>query len=68
MRHEFKFNEDFAFLIFIATFTAVIFLISGVAFLSAFLTGICLYIYLRFVYFLWSLVLRLIGHWGKPDA
>ena len=68
MKHEFKFNQDYAFLIFIAFFSALLFLISGISFLSAFLTGIFLYIYLRFVYFLWSLILRLIGRWGKPDA
>lgn len=67
MRHEFKFNEDYAFLIFISFVSSVLFLFSGVSLLSVLVTGIFMYIYLRFVYFLWSLILRLIGR-GRPDA
>ena len=67
MRHEFKFNEDYAFLIFISVVSSLLFLFSGVNVLSVLLTGIFLYIYLRFVYFLWSLIRRLIGR-GHPDA
>lgn len=71
MKPNIKFNEDFAFLMFIAAFSGALFLLSGASVLSSFLTGIFIYIYLRFTYFLWGIVLRIIdhaGHGGKPDA
>lgn len=55
------FNHDFAFLIFVSFLSGLIFLISGVGFLSAFLTAVFIYIFLRFCYFLWSIVIKLVG-------
>lgn len=70
MKPNFIFNEDYAFLMFISLFSALLFLLSGVSVMSAFLTGIFLYIYLRFIYFLWGLIRRFIGRGsgGKTDV
>lgn len=61
MKPNFIFNEDYAFLMFISLVSALLFLLSGVSVVSAFLTGIFLYIYLRFCYFLWGIIRRFLG-------
>lgn len=67
MRIKFNFDEQSAFFIFVSVFSGILFLISGVSWLSAFLTGVFIYIFLRFTYFLWSLGLRFFHRTGKPD-
>lgn len=58
------FNHEFAFLIFIAALAGIIFFFSGVGLLSSFLTGVFIYIFLRFCYFLWGILLKLLGRGG----
>lgn len=58
-----KFDKDKAFLLFVTLVTGILFLISGSGSLSAFLSGIFLYLYLRLMYFLWRLILRLCKLW-----
>ncbi len=58
------FNYDFAFLIFVSALSGLIFLISGVGLVSSFLTGVFIYIFLRFCYFLWGIILKFAGRGG----
>lgn len=63
-----KFNEDYAFLIFVSFLAGILSFFSGVSALSALLTGIFVYIFLRFCYFLWGLILKLLSRKEKPDV
>ena len=56
---KFRLNTDYAFLIFISVVTGILFLLSGSGRLSALLSGLFIYIYLRILYFTWSIVLKL---------
>lgn len=56
-----QYNEDYAFLLFVAVFTGILFLISGCNGLTSFLTGAFIYLFLRFCLFLWTIILRIIG-------
>lgn len=70
MKIEFHYNEQFAYFVFVAFLTGILCLISGVSWLSAFLTGVLIYLFLRFTYFLWNMLHRMILHLrgGHPDA
>lgn len=63
-----KLNEDYSFLIFVSIVAAILFLMSGVSILSAFLTGLFIYLFLRFCYFVWVTILRVIGRGGDKDV
>ena len=67
MTIKFNYNEEYAFFIFVSFFSGILFLISGVSWFSAFLTGLFIYIFLRFTYFLWRFVSRIFHVEGKPD-
>lgn len=56
---KFRFNTDYALLLFISLVTGILFLLFGTGGLSAFLSGLFIYIYLRILYFIWSIVLKL---------
>lgn len=58
------FKHDYAFLIFVSALSGFVFLFSGVGLLSAFLTAVFIYIFLRFCYFLWEIILKLAGRGG----
>ena len=55
------FDVNQVFLFFVALVTGIIIFISGSGLLSAFLSGLFVYVYLRFLKFIYRLVLRLIG-------
>lgn len=63
-----KFNEDYSFLIFVSIVAAILFLMSGVSILSAFLTGLFIYLFLRFCFFVWMIILRVLGRGGDKDV
>lgn len=70
MKINLKFNEEYAFLVFVSIIAGVLCFFSGVSAVSALLTGIFVYIFLRFCYFLWGLIMRIFSSRGKekPDA
>lgn len=54
---EFKrFNPDLCFFAFVAVFSAILFLIAGVGFLSVVLTAVFIYLYLRLCKFIWNII------------
>ena len=63
MRFIFKFNETFAFFIFLSFLVFIIFLATGAAVFSALLSAMIIYMFLRFAYFLWGLLIKLFGFW-----
>lgn len=66
MKIQFHYNEQFAYFIFVAFIIGILCMVSGVSWFSAFLTGVFIYIFLRFTYFLWGIFLRLFQH-GRGD-
>lgn len=65
-----KFNQDYAFLIFVSFLAGILSFFSGVSAMSALLTGIFVYIFLRFCYFLWNIILKFVSRSKKekPDV
>lgn len=68
MKINFKFNEEYAFLIFVSIIAGILCFFSGVSAVSALLTGIFVYIFLRFCYFLWGIIMKILSRKEKPDA
>ena len=68
MKFILKFNQDYAFFIFISIIAGVFFIASGVPFISAFLTGVFIYIFLRFSYFLWNIIMKFFKFGDKLDV
>lgn len=63
MKFIFKFNETFGFFVFISFLVFLLCMIAGAAILASFLSAVIIYVFLRFAYFLWSLLLKLFGFW-----
>lgn len=55
------FDVNQVFLFFVALVTGILFFIGGSGMFSALLSGLFVYVYLRFLKFIYRLVLRLIG-------
>lgn len=70
MKIQFHYNEQFAYFIFVAFIIGILCLISAASWFSSFLTGVFVYIFLRFTYFLWMVILKLFQHGynGKSNA
>lgn len=54
-----RFSEENLFLFFVAFVSGILFLISGTSPLSAILTGLFIYAYLRILYFIFSIIVKL---------
>ena len=67
MRFQTKFNEDFLYLGFVSFIIFVIFMVSGAGFLGSLISAILIYAFLRFTYWLFSLIRKIFGFWRKGD-
>ena len=65
---SFKFNETYAFFIFVGFLSFFGFWVSGCSLFASFLSAIFIYIFLRFANFLWGLIMKLIGMSRLPDG
>lgn len=65
---KFVFNENYAFFIFVSFVLFLVFKISGCSFFVSFLSATFIYIFLRFTYFLYGLLLKVIGIWGGRNV
>ena len=65
---NFKFNETYAFFIFVAFLSFLAFIVSGVNVLPAFISAVFIYIFLRFANFLWGLIMKLLSTRGVQDG
>lgn len=64
MKIDFKINSERGFFVFVAFFSGVLFVISGIGFLSAFITALFIYVYLRFCHGIWRVIYKLLTHGG----
>lgn len=67
MKPEIKFNRDYAFFIFVSFTAGFLFALSGISLLSSFLTGIFIYVFLRFMYFVWGILTKFFDR-GNPNV
>lgn len=56
-----KFNEQYAFFVFVSVLSFFGFLLSGCATFASFISAIFIYAFLRFANFLWKLIIKIIG-------
>lgn len=70
LKKLFNFDSEYAFLLFTSFLVGLFFLIGGVKFISALLTAIFFYIFLRFCHFLWRIFKKIINLTigGHPDV
>lgn len=68
MKFNFKFNETFGFFVFVAFLAFLACVVSGAAVFASFLSAVFIYIFLRFCYFLWGLLLKLFGFWRGSNV
>lgn len=61
---KFQFNETNSFFVFVGFVSGVLFGIAGYSLLSCFLSGVFIYVFLRFCSFVWSIIMRLLGKVG----
>ena len=64
MKFQFRFNETYAFFVFVCFLAFCAFMLSGAPLSASFLSAVFIYIFLRFAYFLWNIILRLFGRAG----
>lgn len=51
-------NVDYLFFVFVAFVASLFFWMSGVSMVTCFITGLFVYFFLRFCYFVWNVVLK----------
>lgn len=59
-----KFNETNAFFSFVGFVAGVLFVIAGYSLFTSFLSGIFIYVFLRFCNFIWGIIMKLMGKIG----